>query len=125
MKTSKKPAPESSEFHEKLIKQLTPEEITSALVSVVGLSNLAHEFIWECVRGFIELPIQIKYSLVQHASFARLLYRIQKEDLLPKEIDIQHMPIDENAWKSDEDFEKRFIFVVNQFYEQLKKEGKL
>ena len=50
-------------FHEKLIKQLTPEEITSALVSFVGLSNLAHEFIWECVRGFIELPIIFKYSL--------------------------------------------------------------
>ena len=33
------------------------------------------------------------------------------------------MPIDENAWKSDEDFEKRFIFVVNQFVMNNLKKG--
>jgi hypothetical protein len=41
------------------------------------------------------------------------------------DIEAGFLPVNEESWKSEEDFEKRFILLVKLFHKSLKAEGKL
>lgn len=125
MKTEKIPDEHSKKFAIQLKEHFSEEEIASFVLSILGMSDLAHIFIWEKVKDFIEIPIEVKYSTLQHASYYRLLSSVARGTLKEEGFEVSHMPVDEQAWQSKEDFEKRFIFVVKNFYDLLKKEGKL
>jgi response regulator RpfG family c-di-GMP phosphodiesterase len=124
MKASKDPDIKTKKFTDQLKEHFSEEQIASFVLSLLGMSAIAHKFIYERVKDFIEIPVSVKYSLVQNASFLRLMGLVVRNELEKGAAQSLYLPIHEEAWKSEEDFEKRFIFVVKAFYEQLKKEGK-
>ena len=123
MKPTKEPDSSIIIFSKQLKKLFSDEQIASFVATLLGMSNIAHKFIWEKAQEFIELPIDVKYSTIKHAAFYRLLGLVIRDEL--SESEVMYMPTDELAWQSDEDFEKRFIFVVKYYYEGLKKQGKI
>jgi hypothetical protein len=125
MKPTKKPDSDTISFSKQLKNHFADEQIASFVLTLLGMSDLAHRFIWEKAREFIELPIEVKYSTIQHAAFFRILSMAVQGELDKDKLDLKYMPVNKDAWESDEDFEKRFIFVVKHYYEGLKKEGKL
>ena len=125
MKTTKTPDADSKKFTQQLNSHFSADEIASFVLTLLGMSDIAHMFIWEKARDFIELPIQVKYSLVQHASFYRLFGLVARDEFKKEECAINFMPVDEEGWKSDEDFEQRFIHIVKAFYKGLEEEGKV
>lgn len=112
-------------FSKQLKALFSDEEIASFMLTLLGMSDLAHEFIWEKVKDFMEVPIQVKYSVVQHAAFYKLLALVARDELKKENCFITHLPVNETSWKSNDDFEKRFVLVVKSFYDQLKKDGKV
>lgn len=125
IKTSKEPDINTKKFSRQLKELFSDEEIASFILTVVGMSDIAHRFVWEKVKDFMELPLEVKYSLTQHVSFYHLLSLVAQDKLEKKNLPVSFMPIGGNDFQSSDDFEKKFIFVVKNFYEQLKKEGKL
>lgn len=125
MKPSKEPDEQLKKFSKQLNQHFSPDEIASFMMTILGASDLAHRFIWEQVKDFMELPVQVKYSLTQHASFYKLMSLVGRGELKKEECITNFLPNNEAAWQTSDDFEQRFIFVVKQFYEDLKKEGKI
>lgn len=125
MKASKNPPEKTKDFRKDLCKHLSPEDMASFILTVFGMSDLAHRFIYEKVSEFMEIPIEVKYSPVNHAAYYRTLGAIARGEVKKGRLKINHLPVNDKAWQSEEDFEQRFIFIVTKYYEQLKKEGKI
>jgi tartrate dehydratase beta subunit/fumarate hydratase class I family protein len=123
MKTTKKCTIELKDFGRELRKNFSEDEITSFIITIMGMSDISHRFLFEEVRKVMKLPVRVKYSMIQHAAFYRMLGRVARKEELTGET--KYMPMDSSSWESEEDFEKRFIFVVKGYYEGLKEEGKL
>lgn len=125
MKPTKKQDAKSLEFSKQLKKHFSHEELSSIILSLLGFSDIAHRFIHEKVSKLMELPIDVKYSLVQHVSFYRLMSSVARNELEDDFSVTGYMPMNEKAWKDDDDFEERFVFIVKKFYDGLKAEGKV
>jgi hypothetical protein len=125
MEIAKEPDAYAKSFSKQMKDLFSDEEMASFVLTLLGMSDIAHRFIWEKVKDFMELPVDVKYSLVQHASVYRTLSLVARDEYDKENKTVGFMPIGGASWKSDDDFEKRFIFVVKTFYEHLKEEGKI
>ena len=126
MKPKKEPDSRSKEFHSKLKDLLTYEQLTFLTTTLLGMSDIMSRFMWLKVKDFIDLPNDVKYAISQSAAIYMLFARIQRGEVNESDKpQFHHMPTDNGAWQSEEDFEQRFLFIVKTFYEQLKKEGKI
>lgn len=101
----------------------TNEEKLAIISCLLGMSNLMAEFLTN--QEFIQPNTSCKYAILQTAWFIALFRKILDGTVQRGNFDIQNMPEGKNAWKTEGDMEKRLIFVVKQYYEQLKKEGKI
>lgn len=125
MKTTKEVDEGSKKFAKQLKEHFSDEEVASFILTLLGISDLAHRFIWDKVQDFMQLPINVKYSVVHHARFYCFFASVVKGEFKNDEHELSHLPTNAGNWASDEDFEKRFIFIVKTYYEQLVKEGKI
>jgi len=125
MKPNKKPDSKTIEHNKKIKDFFSHDEIIHLLMTIFGASDLMAHFVFDKAQEFIELPVDVKYGLIQHASVFRLLGSILRDEVKKDNLKMVHMPIGKDAWKTEEDFEKRFILLVKRFYEDLKEEGKL
>jgi hypothetical protein len=125
VKTTKEVDEGSKKFAKQLKEHFSDEELASFILTLLGMSDLAHTFIWKKVQDFMELPVQVKYSVVTHARFCVFLSSVARGEFKSDEHELSHMPTHKGSWESDDDFEQRFIFVVKSYYEQLKEAGKV
>ena len=76
-------------------------------------------------KHHFNVPPGIRYSLLQTYIFMNLAKNIFDEKADIEGIMPKYMPVGDDAWKSDEDFEKRLVFLVQTLYNSLKQEGKI
>ena len=126
MKLNEDPDQYTIDFSAKMKKQFSDVEIASILLTLLGTSDLTSRFVWTKVQDFIDLPLEIKYAIVQHASIMDMMISIIRNEFKKKEgPKVNFMPVTEEGWKTQEDFEERFILIVKTFYKNLKEQGKL
>lgn len=118
--------PDESEFEKeitsKLRKRLGDEIGWHMLTTLLDVSDQICKYIIE-TRQASSAPYQVKSAMLHVCAILTMCIKALRTD---DEIKIGgFFPVDQNSWKSEEDFEKRFILLVKLYHEQLKKEGKL
>jgi hypothetical protein len=122
MKLKEKDPEEFVQMGKKISDAVGIDGLTSMIVTLLGVSNNICKFLFE-ERGITNLSHEIKYSLLQ---CSHILVAVSAILNSKEKVSIGgYFPIDEDAWKSEEDFEKRLIILVKLIYEYLKKEGKI
>lgn len=125
METTPKPNDKTViDAHEKILEYFDVDEILSVMATTVGMCELMAKYIFqEC--NYKKVPASIKYAILQHANIYVFLGKIVKGEIQRPSKNFEHMPTAQGDWCSDEDAEKRLIYVVKGLHEQLKKEGKI
>jgi hypothetical protein len=123
MEVQEEPEDFVSQANDKFIKRLGLRAYQGIFNTLLGCSdNLsAYVLVNSDAR---DLPVAVKYSLVHMMNMLNILRRILQDDKEGIEMG-GYFPSGEGAWKSEGDFEKRFILLVKLYYNHLKKEGKL
>jgi hypothetical protein len=94
-------------------------------MTVFGCANVIFDE-YVLITNPFKAPASVKYAGLQIMNMFAFLQAVLNQDLSQSfSHKTYQMPIDENSWKSEEDFESRFIFLVKAQYEALKKEGKI
>lgn len=122
MKISKHADEKVAEFDKKILDTLGIEAYQGIFNTLLGCSNNICRYIIE-EKNIISLPVGVRYSMLQIHSMMDALAAILQGK---QGVEIGgHLPVNEEAWNSEEDFEKRFILLVKLFHKALKEEGKL
>lgn len=124
MKTEKVMDKESLHIFKKLKHFFLEEDFYTLFAAELGYADVLAKYLYEN-KEINSLPTSCKYAILQHASTMVVISKILRNEMNPDDLSMNHMPVYEEAWKSEEDFEKRFIFVIKKFYEDLKEQGKL
>ncbi len=112
-------------MHEKIKAAISPDNLIFITTTVLGMSELAHKYIYDKMGEWADIPSSVQYSLIQHASIMRVFYLIVNDMIGTDKIVPQHFPIVDREWDDSEDYEAKFIFLIKTFYDQLKEQGKI
>lgn len=124
MKTTRQADRKAKNYHKIIMDFFDKEEICSIIGTLAGCANLLADFVVEN-HDAKELNSATRYSFCLLFNTINLLRSVLKGEAKREELTIEHMPTHDNAWQSEDDFEKRLIFMIQKIYEELKKEGKL
>jgi hypothetical protein len=123
MKTTKKADNETIVYHAKLEKAFPDwNDKWGILATVMGAAEALGQELMEAFEPH-QLSEKAKYSILQYHSLRLTIANILQDKNEGKPRIGKHMPI--HDWDDEESWEKKFIFVVKNFYDHLKKEGKL
>lgn len=103
------------------------DEFMCVFSTLLGAADNVAQYVLEKERGnYDELPYRCKYGLLMIYQMLTLLGKICRDEISSDDFNIGgYLPTGEGAWRSEKDFEKRFILMIKMFYKQLEKEGKI
>jgi hypothetical protein len=126
MEITENPSEIYSEEHEAIKNFIDHDTMTHLLVSVLGCADLMAKCLLDKWYLKDDLPVSTKYGILMFSHYYQNIGEIVREEVKPgDEIICGYLPVDGDAWKTDEDFEKRILHFVKYLYEQYKEQGKL
>ncbi len=128
MKISKKEDESILQFQRKIKEFFKNEnDFMSVFSTLLGASDNICKYIIENEKwNYNNLPYQCRYGMVQIYQMLNLMSKILRDEITQESFNIGgYFPATNEAWKSESDFEKRFILIIKLFHKQLKEEGKL
>lgn len=127
MKVSDEPDSGEKEMHINVRKHLNEDEILSLLFSVFGCADLmARESLEKWYNEAVEPPKTMLYGMLMFGQYMIMMGSIVRDEI-PKgeKINIGYMPTSQDAWKTDEDLDKRIVIFVKCLYEEYVKAGRI
>lgn len=101
------------------------EDRLSLIVSVTGIMKLLSDHIVTTADPK-KLDPKTGYGMMMAFHYLQMMQLIANGSLDGGDkVEFGHMPSDELAWKSDDDFNKRLLLVVKHMYEDFVKKGKV
>lgn len=128
MELTDKPDDFILEQHAKILKHFPKnQDILSLFFTLLGVAdNVSQHVLQEEQGNYNNMNFKLKYSLVQIYQILTVISKIVRDEVKVGELKVDgHFPSGDDAWKSETDFEKRFILMIKLFHKHLKEEGKL
>lgn len=127
MKLSSNPDKMSRDASNKLSKYFDYDELSSLVWSLLGCSDLMGRYLIQMfAKNKNEVPKGTVYGMLMFIQYLKTLSEIASDRIPEGEIlKFLHMPTEEDAWKTDEDFEKRITIFVKQLYQDYSAQGKI
>lgn len=103
------------------------DNFMSIFSTLLGASDNIAQYVLEKEKGnYTKIPYQCAYGLLQMHQIMTLISGILRDKVTEKDFEVSgYFPSDAEAWKSEKDFEKRFILMVKLFYKHFKEKGKI
>ncbi len=124
MKTIQKRAPEFRKISAKLEEKIGKENKDALMASFGAVAQIMADGFQDLfIKEGIQLPANILYAVIQTYNLLDVMQKTCHDEILKGKIHIDQ--IDVYDVHNDKDAEKRLIFMVKHFYEDLQKRGKL
>lgn len=104
------------------------EALMSVFSTLLGAADNVSQYVLQKeAHNYNSLPPSCKYGLLQIYQMLCLISSIVRDEIEEGETAKVggYFPTGEGAWKSETDFEKRFILMIKLFYKDLQKQGKI
>lgn len=127
MELEKEEDAKTKELVRKLQKFISIDDLWSLFNTLLGAAeNVARHVLSTEKRNHRNLSNQTKYGLLHLHSILTLFQKILRDEINYEEFKIGgHFPKDDDAWQSEDDFEKRLILLVKLYYKHFETEGKI